>query len=64
MFSVIKIGSVLLLFAGLTYVRSRLRPPNDVIGSHLEDSEHRTKQLIRAAKEQHYRETWYRGDIN
>lgn len=59
---VIKIIPVLLFFAGLAYVKWRLTPPRDVVGSYLEDTDARARQLQRAAQHQHYKESWHRSD--
>lgn len=60
--AIIKVVPVILFLAGLVYLKWRLSPPKDVIGTYLEDTDARAEQLIRASREQHYRETWHRSD--
>ena len=60
--TLIKIIPVALLFAGIAYMKWRLSPPDEVIGTYLEDNEARTRQLIKASREQHYKERWCRSD--
>lgn len=62
MSKVIEAIPIIVFFACLAYVKWRFSPPDDIIGSHLENTDHRARQLLRAAKEQHYREMWHRGD--
>lgn len=58
----IRILPAILVFLVLAYLKHRLSPPKDVVGSYLADTSERARMLNRAAKEQHYRERWYRGD--
>lgn len=59
---VIKFIPVVLTLAVVVYLHHRLKPLEDVVGSYLEDTPARAKQLIRAAQHQRYRETWSRSD--
>lgn len=64
MSAVIKVIPVILIFAGILYVKWRLSPPQEVIGSYLEDTPARTRKMLRDATDQRYRETWSRSDPN
>lgn len=45
--------------AALAYFKWKLTPPGDVVGSYLEDTPDRAKQLERLSQDQTYRESTY-----
>lgn len=49
-----KVIPLLLLVAGILFVKFRLTPPKNPVGTYLDDTNHNARMLIRLSREQGY----------